>query len=99
MFANVEGLIQYFKQSPVLPPGWVAPNDWSTCSIVGCIWGELKWTPLKSEGCHIKKFIAMADLFTTKSNRYIKMISKQGTYYRTYQYFSLTLLILFTSII
>ena len=33
----------------VLPPGCVAPKDWSTCSMVGCTCGELKWTPLKDE--------------------------------------------------
>lgn len=29
------------------PPGCVAPNDMSICSIVGWTWGELKCTPLK----------------------------------------------------
>ena len=29
------------------PPGCVAPNDISICSIVGRTWGELKWFPLK----------------------------------------------------
>lgn len=51
-------------------------NDWFICSIVGCIWGELKWILLKSKGCYIKKFIVMVDLFIIKLNRYIKMILK-----------------------
>lgn len=59
-------------------------NDWFICSIVGCIWGELKWILLKSEGCYIKKFIVMVDLFIIKLNRYIKMILKLGIYIRIY---------------
>lgn len=31
-----------------VPPGCVAPNDWSICSIVGAMAWELKWTPLKT---------------------------------------------------
>lgn len=39
--------------SAELPPGCVAPKDWSICSIVGAMAWELKCTPLKQRQHHI----------------------------------------------
>lgn len=45
--------VTHFNCVNEVPPGCVAPNDWSICSIVGAMAWELKWTPLKHTHSHI----------------------------------------------